>query len=403
MTVQHGPLKILQVSPFLPFPTDSGGKLVAFHYFAGLAARGHRMTIVAPLRRPGDAASAAEMRGYGEVVLTAVPRRTRASLLPTVLSRGESFRVARHRFREVEASLRRVVRPGSHDVALIDSLFTAYLIPIIRDLAPAIRVVLLQHNVESLLVRRYARLAGPLVRVAGWVESERLLRAERAALEGANRVIALSGTDRDELKKICPRARVSVVPPGVRTYPGAEIEPPAHPRRCLFLGSYRWAPNREAARWLLEDVFPRVLTRVPDAELALAGEAPTREIRSFAGKRCGVRVLGHVADAAAAVRSSAVSMAPIRVGSGIRLKILEAFANERPVVTTSIGCEGLPVRDGEHLLVANTTETFADAVVSVLTVVPLASRIAKRGRALVEQCFDWSCVIDTAEEILRSD
>jgi glycosyltransferase involved in cell wall biosynthesis len=143
--------------------------------------------------------------------------------------------------------------------------------------------------------------------------------------------------------------------------------------------------------------------RAPEAELALAGESPTREIRALAESGEAVRLLGHVPDAASIVRSSAVSLVPIRVGSGVRLKILEAFANERPVVSTSIGCEGLPVRHGEHLLVADTAESFANATVSILTDPGLASAMAKRGRALVEELLGWERVIESAERILSLD
>jgi len=396
----RAPLRILQICSFVPYPPDSGGKLVAFHHLSGLARKGHRVALLAPLRREGDSRSIAELGRIAKTVGVDVRGEHEIRRVARGLVHGDSIRIARHRFAKVEERLDPLLdsfRPG---LVILDSLFTSYLIDPIRRLSPALPVVLLEHNAESLLVRRFFARSGILARIAGRIEVRRIERTERRALLAADRVIALSNEDRREMLPLAPEARIAVVPPGARVYPREVIPLPSRPRSALFLGSFRWPMNRDAALWLARSILPLVRARIPDAEIVLAGEGPTREILALHAPEKGIRVAGRVEDAAAAVRECALSVVPIRAGGGVRLKILEALANERPVVSTTVGCEGLPFRNGETILVADTPEAFADAAVQLLENSALASSIARRGRELVEKNFAWERIIERVEEIL---
>ena len=164
---------------------------------------------------------------------------------------------------------------------------------------------------------------------------------------------------------------------------------PRVPDSLIFTGSLRYAPNHDAMQWFLNDVFPSVEAQVPEARLTITGDAGHETPTSGSH----VVYTGHVPDVRPLVAASAVSVAPIRVGGGTRLKILEAMAIGTPVVATTKAVEGLAVRDGEHLLVADTTREFAQAVVHILRNPTVAAALADRARRLVRAHYDSSIVV----------
>jgi glycosyltransferase involved in cell wall biosynthesis len=161
-----------------------------------------------------------------------------------------------------------------------------------------------------------------------------------------------------------------------------------------------WEPNREAARRLAKKIFPIVRRNVPAAELYLAGLDPSGFLRSLHHPEAGVHAIGRVEDSGKTIREAAVFAVPLRVGGGVRLKILEALANERPVVTTPVGAEGIPLAPGRHALIADRNEEIAEGIVSLLSEPERAAEVAREGRLLVEERFGWDNVVDRLEALL---
>jgi glycosyltransferase involved in cell wall biosynthesis len=398
-------MRILATSPFLPWPPIDGGRIVAYHHLRGLAARGHEITMFYATRRPEDTGNARHLEPFGRVRLAPARRRSAPGIALAALARGRSLREERHRVPGLAAALERLLeeeRDRPFDVALLDSLFTGYLAPVLRARSPATRIVLFEHNVESQVFRRMVATTGSLGwRVVGAWETPRVEAAERRAALAADRVLMLSEEDAAALRAIAPAAKVSVLGPGVETFPGQAIAPPPEPRRALFLGSYHWPPNRDAVAWLLGGIWPRVRRRIPAARLVLAGNDRSGEMRALADPAAGVEARGFVEDVAAVTREAAVCLAPLRFGGGIRLKVLEALANERPVVGTPAGLEGLALRDGEHVTVAGDAEEVARAVAELLEDPERAARQARAGRARVEEAYSWEAVARRLEDAMR--
>lgn len=401
MSEKKKPLRLLFTSTFVPLPPDSGGKLVPYNYITGLSKRGHDLTVVLPMRRDGDEEKAKTLREQSRIVPVAVPSRSIGRIANRVLLRGDALRIAYHRFRPVIEAVKRELHASEYDVILLDTLFTSYLIPVVRKAAPDTPVLLINHNVESLLFRRYLDKASPSIRYPGSMEHRRMLRAERRALSGADRVIALSEQDREKMHDLSPETRISVLPPGTTVRPGETIPPPGHPRSLLFLGTYRWEPNVQAARWLVEKIFPCIREKVPDAVLRIAGDDPRGRVKRLHDPEKGVHVLGYVKDSKETVRDTAIFLVPILVGGGVRLKILEALANERAVVSTALGGEGLPFQHDRHLLLADTPDSFAEAAITLLHDPEHAARLARDGRRLVEEEYGWDRIVERVEGIIR--
>jgi glycosyltransferase involved in cell wall biosynthesis len=168
----------------------------------------------------------------------------------------------------------------------------------------------------------------------------------------------------------------------------------------LFFGAYHWPPNVDAAEWMARRIWPRVRERAPDARLLLAGLDPKRRVAPLASAAHGIEATGFVNDAIAATRAAAVCVVPLRMGGGVRLKILEALANERPVVSTTLGAEGLGLSPDLHALFADDEASFSAAVIRLLANESEAARLAREGRRTVEERFAWPRVLDRLEAVL---
>ncbi|MGQ0720824.1 MAG: glycosyltransferase [Candidatus Eiseniibacteriota bacterium] len=394
-------MRIVYTSPFLPYPPIDGARSVNWNQVKGLAERGHGLELVVPIRRPEDPANVPHLEQVAAVRAVPVPVRGLWREAVGALARGQSLRVRRHGFAEVSAAMARALETHA-DLVFLDTVFTAYLLPVVRRVAPAVPVVLHELNVESQVFRRFAANDGrPLLRLGARWEGPRVEEAEQRAWKNADRVLTLSEDDAKEIARRCPGAHVSACAPGIVTYPGEAIPPPADDASVLFLATYRYPPNVDAARWLARSIWPRVRALRPDAVLTIAGQDPAGHTRSLADGRLGIRVLGFVEDAAATVRAAAVVVAPLRVGGGVRLKILEALANERPLVSTALGAEGLPIESGVHASIADGEEAFTGEVARLLGDRAAARCLAAAGRALVEQSFSWTAAIDRLEGILE--
>jgi glycosyltransferase involved in cell wall biosynthesis len=215
-------------------------------------------------------------------------------------------------------------------------------------------------------------------------------------------VFTTSEDDREVLARELPGLRASVVPNGVdlerfTRRAGA----PADRAGAVFVGKMDYRPNVDAAVWFCDEVLPRVRERDPEFRFTIVGAEPAPAVRAL-GKRRGVEVTGFVDDTRPYLESAALAVAPLRSGSGTRLKILEALAMETPVVTTTTGAEGIDARDGEHLWREDDPAAFADRVVEVAAGDRAAEAVGRAGRELVERRYGWKAIAASAAETVAS-
>lgn len=248
--------------------------------------------------------------------------------------------------------------------------------------------VLTLHNIGSVMAAQAA--AVDTVRRRRWLWQREARTWDRWLRREVNRfdlVIAVSAVD----ARSVPARRVAVVPNGVDTQRFRPTPLPAEPR-MVFTGALYTAPNVDGVQWFCDRVLPLIRRRVPSATLTIAGLSPSAAVLAL-GRREGVVVLADVEDITAVVDGARVAVVPLRLGSGTRLKVLEAMAAGRPVVSTTIGAEGLDVTPGRHLRVADGEEDFAEAVVALLEADPGGMTAA--ARRLVESTYAWPAVAET--------
>ena len=304
--------------------------------------------------------------------------------------------VARKRSRAARSMIENLVKTERFDVVVCDFLTPTVNLPSTQPF------VLFEHNVETVIWRRYAEGARDPVRRAFFrTQAERLLAFERAACQRAAHVIAVSELDAKLLRDLCSISHVSAIPTGVDAdYFSRPSSSTVDNSSLLFAGSMDWLPNIEGALWFVREVMPLIRWRLPQCSLTIAGRRPASSIRQLSAADPRIRVTGTVGDMRPYLWSNGVSIVPIRIGSGTRLKIYESMAAETAVVSTTIGAEGLDVSSPDNIRIANSPEAFAGACMELLTDPESRARQTAAALRLVREQFSWETAAACFEETL---
>jgi glycosyltransferase involved in cell wall biosynthesis len=266
----------------------------------------------------------------------------------------------------------------------------------------AIPLVVDFHNVDYLIMERYVRLeSNRAKRLYARLESRKLHEWERGACQRASIAWACSTYDRALLQELRRSLPMFVVPNivDVDEYAADSAE---DPRKILFQGGMDWYPNRDAVEFFVAQVFSRIRSQVPDVRFVVAGRNPPEEFRQRLGRVPGVEFTGTVPDMRVEIASAAVCVVPLRIGSGTRLKILEAAAMAKPIVSTRLGAEGLEFRDGKEIALEDEPAAFADAVVKLLSAARDRHRLGQAARKRVEQNYSFPALRASLREALNT-
>lgn len=271
------------------------------------------------------------------------------------------------------------------DIVLFESVLVAgYQLP------TGVKTVIDQHNIEhELLERTYKHEKAPVRKWYSWRESRLLKQGEIERCRKADVVLVTSEREYDALRNFLPEQQIEVIPNGVDTATFVQRDPAREiSHQILFTGSMDYFPNIDAVLFFARKCWPIIQEQVPDATWQIVGKNPPPEIKRLAALP-GITVTGTVPEVHPYLAASAVALAPLQVGSGTRLKILEAFAMRKAVVSTSVGCEGLSVVPGKQLLIADHPEEFAQAVITLLNNPEMRTALGNAGRTLVETKYSW--------------
>lgn len=263
------------------------------------------------------------------------------------------------------------------------------------------QAVLFQHNVETMIWRRHLEnAADPLRRFYFRLQAERMFACERELCKRARHVVAVSDTDAKLMREMFGIRNVSTVATGVDV--DYFRRPAAAQARfdIVFVGSMDWMPNHDGVRFFFEEILPRVRRAVPECTVGIVGRTPPADLVESARRDGRITVTGTVPDVRPYLWGASLSIVPLRIGGGTRLKIYESMAAGTPVVSTTIGAEGLEVMDGQNILLADTPEDFAAACVQLLQKPDERAGLAAAARELVAARFSWDAVADRFEEIV---
>lgn len=374
------------LAPEAPYPVAGGGALRCASLLEYLGRRYDVDVIV--FRQPGapDPASLFPIGLVRRVTVLELPPNGRSFAARTMRNAG---RVVRRipplvdRFAGFSAPIARALAGARYDLGLIDHSWCA---PYLEQVSPVCsRTVLNLVDVESVLHGRCAAVEGLATATAHRVFQGASLELERRWLPRFSLVLATSQADAEVARAIAPQARVAVYP---NALPPTPLPVAGDEEAIVFSGNMEYHPNVTAVRYFRREIWPRLRDRWPLLVWRLVGKNPAA-VRQYTGGDPRIEVAGPVVDAVCELARSRVAVVPLLTGSGTRLKILEAWAAGLPVVSTTIGAEGLPVRDGETALLADGAEAFAGAVTRLLACTELRRKMGSAGRLLLEKEFTW--------------
>jgi len=392
-------MRILLLTQVVPYPPDSGPKIKTHNVLRYLAQR-HEVHLVSFVRGAAEEASAAALRRHCASVTTVPLSRSKVRdvlyLLRSLVS-PTPFLILRDDSSAFREAVSRLLEAHRFDAVHADQLSMAQFAVGL----PVPTRVLDEHNAVWTIVRRSARseLTGPK-RLVAEVEWRKLRRYEGQVCRAFDRVTVVSEDDRRALAEaVGGNLTATVIPIAVDTQEASLLPRSAESRHVVSVATMFYPPNVEGVYWFATEVFPAIRREAPGTSFYLVGSRPPPKIANLASPDSGIDVTGYVADLEPILRKSAVMVVPVKSGSGMRVKILEAFARGIPVVSTTVGVEGIEARAEEHLLVADGPAEFARAVLRVLNDPELGGRLARAGRELVEAKYDWRTALRAIDDV----
>lgn len=394
-------MRVLWVKAGKLLPVDTGGKIRSFNILRHLA-RAHSVTLLSYYGGRKDSGYEAEIArvlpGAETIRTAALDGNALAQLVDylRLILQPAPFAVSKFTHPDVKRALASAMNSRNFDVAVCDFLSASLNFPA----ALSIPTVLFQHNVESSLWQRLASTESNLAkRLAYKIEAYKMVKYERAALSRFHRIIAVSDYDRQRMLGMYPASAIAVVPTGVDTekYTAA---PPSNtdPPKIVFLGSMDWEPNIDAVSYFCRDIFPRIRAQFPSAMFQIVGRNPHPTVKRLACD--SVEVTGTVPSVSEYLREATLFVVPLRAGGGTRLKIFEAMATGKAVISTTVGAEGLAVQSGRDLILADEADSFADASILLLTDAALRRHYEQAAARLAAQ-YDWSNIVQQFSAVLQ--
>jgi polysaccharide biosynthesis protein PslH len=388
-------MEILFITSNLPYPPTDGWKIRVFSLLRYLSCR-HRVSLVSFMRTTEDPRAVEELRKYCSDMWV-VPRDPRYSWWKLFLGLigPTAFPVLNYGNKQMMELLRDVLQKRSFDIVQAESLAMAQYCSALTH-----TTILDLHNIESILIKRYAQQEKNLLK-RGYAEVtwRKLALYERRVCRRFSHCLTCSEEDQRVVRQHTGSERVNVISNGVDLEAYVPDGVPVAPiDRVVFVGRMDYHANVDGVVWFCREILPYIRRQKPDVLFQIVGGYPTEEVRRLASPR-RIEVTGFVDDVRPYLKEATVVVVPLRVGGGTRLKILEALAMGKAVISTSLGAEGISVVDRREILLADHPEQFAEKVLEALDNPELRASLHTAGRRLVEAHYSWTSIGQRLEEV----
>ncbi len=393
-------MKILLLTQVLPYPPDSGPKVKTWNVIKYLKSAGHTVTLVSFVR--GDqSADVAYLRHYCAEVHTVPIQRgpvPDGKAMLRSLVNGQPWMIVRDDRDTMRDLIDRLCADTRFDIAHADQLNMAQYAQRVKGA----RKVLDAHNALWLLYKRLAHTMGGHPKRLLLERDWRLLKTyEGQICRTFDGVLTVSDEDGAALQEAAgQKLDMTVIPIAIDTDEVPFVRRQPNADHIVHVGTMYWPPNIDAIHWFVDAVLPQVRQRLPQACFDCIGARPPKELLALNDNRSlGVNVTGYVPDPLPYLQQAGVMVVPVRAGGGIRVKILNGLSQGLPIITTTIGCEGIALEQGRHALIADSPEAFAEAIVQVLGNRKLADELGNNGRLLAESKYDYRAACKPMEQV----
>lgn len=398
-------MRILQISNKAPYPANDGSSIAIYNMAQGFIANGvelHLLTVNTKKHFKPDDGVPGQFRKdahYRSVYRNADVSATGAFFN---LFSSRSYFVSRFYFKEFAEALTEVLKSTSFDVIHVEGLFMAPYIPLMRKHSKA-KIALRAHNVEYMIWERHLRNErSPLKRAYLGLQTKRLKKFELEAIQQFDMIVTITDVDKNVFEKLGYRRPMVTCITGVDTKAYAEKKDQiTKPKTIFHFASMDWMPNQEAVDWFMEKCWPEIHRSVPDAKLVLAGRYMPQRYLQLNSQN--VEVIEKVADSKTFYNEHEIMLVPLLSGSGLRIKIIEGMAFGKPIVSTSVGAEGIAVSSGKNIMIADTPEEFSKAVIALLDDPEERMKVGQGAQLFAEENFDNKKVVERLISFYRSN
>lgn len=391
-------MNVLLLTSALPYPAISGGALRVSSLIRALRSLGHTVSVLTYGDRTVDWTSTPLGSLCADVRMCAPPRRTTRQRIRALLM-GQADIAGRLASDDYANTLLNMLRHGRFDLVQAEGIEMAWTLPQVRAAAPPLKCVFDTFNAEYRLQRVIAQIDASEARrwpmaAYSWVQSRRIAAFERAMMAQSDLVIAVSQEDADALAALGARRPIAVVPSAIDPADYADLPsaPNIPPNTIVFTGKMDYRPNIDAALWFADEILPGVRARIPDARFLIVGQQPHKRLDRLR-EIDGVTITGFVPQVGPYLAAAAVYVAPLRMGSGTRLKLLEAMAAGCAIVSTSIGAAGLTGAARDCMLIADDAAGLAAHIISVLAEPQRAMSMRQRAVSVVKDMYSWQALV----------
>ena len=393
-------MKILMLTPYMPYPLLSGGQIRTYNLLKKLADK-HEVTLFALIKETNEKKYIPELEKYCAKVRV-FKRSSKPFTLSNIFRTAFSsfpFLVIRNHVPEVVDAVRKELENDSYDLIHAETFYMMPHIPV-----TSIPTLLVEQTIEYLGYESYAKRAPRIIKWLLTIDIKKIKRWERHYWNQSQTLIVMSEEDKKFIgNEIGSEHKIEVVANGVDTqwFEEKKRTEPKNPT-LLSVGTFKWLPNVEAVDFLVKKVWPFVTEKIPKSRLWIVGNAPTKEVIAFQEKDPNITVSGTIPDIRDAFKSAHVLVAPVFSGKGTRYKILEAMASGTPIVATTTAVEGLDVSHGTHVLTSDTPKGMAQLVIQLLQDTKLRKKLAKNGKQFVKNKYDWSIISEKLDTIYQT-
>lgn len=396
-------MKILWLKNNLLHPLDSGGKIRTYNMLGRLM-KINTIDYVAYADNTLDRSAISRAQEYCNRIhpIRKDPGPSKESLayyfkILATLGRRYPFTVTSYYSGRMRNKIRELLATGSYDILVAD--FLQICLNVMEPIdTPKVHF---SHNVESMIWRRLKETThNPLKQLVFERERSRMYEFEKEVLDRFDFTVAVSKNDYDFFRESYGARKIGYIPTGVDNEyfkPGGDE---TTSNTILFLGSMDWMPNIDAIHYFVRSIYPLIKAEIPEARLNVVGRSPIESVRKLADEDPSIRVTGTVADTRPFISRAACAVVPIRVGGGTRIKIYEMMAMEKPVISTTVGAEGLSYTNGENILIADDDKRFSEHVIRLLRNDMERINIGRRAREFVSEHCSWDAVTAKFQDLL---
>lgn len=397
-------MKILFITQFLPYYPDTGGKIKTWGILKILSKK-HQVFLVSFVDKKEDLVYEKKLREicfgvktFVQPIITQAHRDLKIKAFLSLFSL-KPFRAFKHYSKEMEEFIRKISKKQSFDVIYVDHDVMIQYLGAVSTQNKAL-VIYDEHNISSLAAwRNFLIEKNPIDRLAYLLETTKWYFYEQKYFSHFNHIFAISPVDRKRLiKRGIISKKITFLPIPIKTKPIFKFNPKE--KNILFIGLMSWKPNEDGFWWFYKKIFPKIKKEIPGVRLTVIGAYPSKLMKEIAKIDDNLEILGYVKSLRPYLKKALVFIVPIRSGGGIRIKILDAFSKGIPVVSTTIGAEGIGVRNKREILIADNPEKFAKAVAKVLQDKELAQSLSLRGINFVKENYNEKKTREVLEESL---